>query len=100
MAECSGSAWVVTKYPDGTEVHAHPQHDEDAEAYARSLGYPNVDYQTLIHDPMHHIISHILHREPSHVITGLADPEVAAAQEAVVAAVERYLNILKGNKPT
>lgn len=98
MADCPGTAWIVTKLPNGTEVHAHPNHSSEDYATAEKLGYPNVDAMTLEHDPMHSIINEILFRSPSPVLIGVAGggnppSEVAAAEEDVVLAVQKLLNL-------
>lgn len=98
MANCPGTAWVVTKLPNGTEVHAHPNHDPEDYEMAERLGYPNVDFMTLEHDPMHSIINEVLFRTPSPVLIGVASgksppSEVAAAEEEVVLAVQKLLNL-------
>ncbi len=95
MTRCHGGAWVVTKYPDGVEVHAHPRHDPDDMARADALGYPNVDAMTLDHDPLHQVVSRVLRGEASRVPTGSVDAELAGAEEDVVLAVQRYLNVLR-----
>lgn len=100
MAKCEGGAWVVTKFPGGVEVHAHPQHGPDDEVRADALGYPHVGAMTLEHDPLHTVVCHVLFNEPSIVLRhllGLVDPadEVLAAEEQVVLAVQRYLNLVR-----
>lgn len=92
---CQGGAWVVTKYPDGTEIHAHPSHTEEEQARAEALGYPNVDAMTLDHDPMHHVVSWLLRQRVSYVVTGEANAELAEAEEHVVLAVQRYMQTLR-----
>jgi hypothetical protein len=34
-----GPSWVVTRFPDGTEVHAHPTYDDESLHRALGLGY-------------------------------------------------------------
>lgn len=93
---CPGGAWIVTRYPDGTEVHAHPNHGPDDIARAASLGYPNVDYMTLDHDPLHTLLCHVLLGRPSPTLHALAhkamSPAAAGAEEEMVLAAQKWLN--------
>lgn len=101
MVICSGGAWVVTRYPDGTEVHAHPNHRPEDVALAAELGYGgNVDEMTLWHDPIHTRLCWALGIGHSPTLFGLAhgepaDPVVAAAEEAMVLAAQRFLNLAR-----
>lgn len=93
---CPGTAWVVTRYPDGTEVHAHPQHGPGDVARAIALGYPNVEYMTLDHDPLHTLLCQVLTGRPSPVLRAQAlrgpTPAGASAEEELVLAAQRWLN--------
>lgn len=102
---CPGTAWVITRFtfPDGTvaEVHAHPNHEPDDVARADALGFPSVDEMTLTHDPMHLALVKLLADEPSPVLVGLAGKDnppsdLAAAEEAVVLAAQRWLALRRG----
>ncbi len=97
---CPGTAWVVTRFPDGTEIHAHPQHGPEDTARARALGYPNVAAMVLDHDPLHVLLAHVLGVGRSPTLDGLvsgrpADPELAQAEEALVLAAQRFLNMAR-----
>ena len=99
MARCTGAAWVVTRYPDGSEVHAHPQHGEEDEARARALGYPDVAAMTFDHDRLHSLLAWALVRRASPVLRAVAsgeaaDPELADAEEAMVLAVQRFVTLV------
>lgn len=99
MPSCTGTAWVVTRYPDGSEVHAHPQHGEEDEARARALGYPDVGAMTFDHDRLHSLLAWALAHRASPVLRAAAagravDPELAEAEEAMVLAVQRFVNLV------
>lgn len=98
MTECPG-AWVVTKYPDGTEVHAHPNHTDEDLARAESLGFENTEVMTLVHDHVHTAISVAVGLTRSPTLWGIAHDvpaatELADAEEALVLAFHRYVNLL------
>ncbi len=93
---CPGTAWVVTRFPSGAAVEAHPQHGPEDVARAEALGYPHVGAGCLDHDPLHVVVAEVL-GTPT-LLRSLAegkpvDPELAGAEEAVVLAVQRYLNV-------
>jgi hypothetical protein len=97
---CAGTAWVVTRYPDGTEVHAHPGHGLEDVARAAALGYGDVDAMTFDHDPLHTHLCWALGVGPSPTLRGVATgvgPEVgiAAAEEAMVLAAQRFLCLVR-----
>lgn len=99
MADCTGLAWVVTRFPDGSEVHAHPQHGEQDEARARALGYPDVAAMTFDHDRLHSLLAWALAHEASPVLRAVAggaavDPELVEAEESMVLAVQRFAALL------
>lgn len=100
--KCSGGAWVVTKFPDGTEVHAHPQHGDEDIQRAEDLGYDgSVGGMTFDHDRLHNILSWALGVEGSPSLWAVAHPEddipgdVRGAEEAMVMAAQKYLNLVK-----
>ena len=100
---CLGKAWVVTRYPDGTEVHAHPNHRPDDEARAEALGYADVEEMTLDHDPLHTRLAVALGLPHSPTLWGLAhgepaDPIVAGAEEEMVLAAQRFLRLTAHKK--
>lgn len=102
--KCDGRAWVVTRYPDGTEVHAHPQHGPEDVARAAALGYPNVDLMTLAHDPLHSLLCFVLLCGVSPTLNGLAhgrrtDPALADAEEQLVLAAQRFLQLARKSSP-
>lgn len=93
---CPGTAWVVTRYTDGTEVHAHPQHGPDDTALAIELGYGgDVDEMTLWHDPIHTRLCFALGLEHSPTLWALAHgappPGCATQEEVMVLAAQRFL---------
>lgn len=97
---CAGTAWVVTRYPDGTEVHAHPQHGPEDEARAVALGYPGVGSMTVEHDPLHTLLAVTLGLGVSPTLWAVAhglpvDPVLAEAEEAMVLAAQRFLNLAR-----
>jgi hypothetical protein len=97
VSPCEGTAWVVTRYPDGTEVHAHPQHGAEDEARARALGYPDVAAMTLDHDRLHTLLAQALTGGRSPVLWAQAyrevvlDAELADAEEQLVLAAQRFV---------
>lgn len=97
MSGCDGGAWVVTRFPDGTEVHAHPQHGPEDEARAVALGYVGVVAMTLDHDRLHTLLSFVLTGRGSPTLRGVAngrpaDPDVVDAEECLVLAAQRFIN--------
>jgi len=97
VSVCDGGAWVVTRYPDGTEVHAHPNHRPDDEKRAAALGYPDVEAMTLDHDVLHERLARAAGLPYSPTLYGLAHgqpapPALAALEEAAVLAYARFVN--------
>lgn len=91
---------VVTTYVDGTTVEAHPCHDDESQARARALGYVDVYAMTLEHDALHTALARGLGVGRSPVLDGLAhgrtvDAELAHAEECLVLAAQRYLNLAR-----
>lgn len=97
---CTGKAWVVTRYPDGTEVHAHPNHGPEDVVRAHVLGYRgNVSAMTLEHDPLHTRLAMALGLPHSPTLWGLAhgtpvDAVLVDAEEAMVLAAQRFLQLV------
>ena len=95
---CPGTAWVVTKYPDGTEVHAHPNHRPEDISLAVELGYGgDVQAMTLWHDPIHTRLAHALGLVHSPTLWAIAhnespDSRVADLEEAMVLAAQKFIN--------
>lgn len=94
--KCQGGAWVVTRYPDGTEVHAHPNHGPEDVALAVELGYGgNVQEMTVWHDPIHTRLCWALGLEHSPTLWALAhnlpSPSCAGAEESMVLAAQKFL---------
>ncbi len=97
---CAGTAWVVTTYPDGTTVEAHPQHSSEDVARALALGYANVGELTLAHDPTHEHLARCLGLPHSPTLWAVAhgtevDPDLAQAEEAAVLAVQRFAQLAR-----
>lgn len=92
---CAGEAWVVTKFPDGTTVEAHPQHGEEDVARAAALGYDGVGSMTLDHDLLHQVVSWAVRGRGSRVPTGTEDAELVQAEEEAVLAIQRYANAVR-----
>lgn len=97
---CPGTAWVVTIYPDGTEVHAHPQHGADDVARAASLEYPDVGAMTLDHDPFHERLARALGLPHSPTLWAVGhdtpvDSKLASAEEDAVMAVQRFMQLAR-----
>lgn len=90
---------MVTRFPDGSEVHAHPQHGPEDEARARALGYPDVAAMTFDHDRLHSVLAWALAHRASDVLRAVAartpvDRALAEAEEAMVLAVQRWLALV------
>lgn len=96
MARCPGTAWVVVRYADGTEVHAHPSHGPEDYAQAWSLGYPDVEAMTFDHDRLHEHLARVLGLPHSPVLWAVAHqlppPAFAAYEESMVLAAQRFMN--------
>lgn len=97
-----GDSWVVSRFPDGMEVHAHPQRDAEDIARAASLGYGHaadaVDRMTRDHDVLHHLIAVTRGESHSPTLRGVADgryvrQDVSHDEEVVVLLVQRLLNV-------
>lgn len=100
MASCEGNAWVVTKYPDGTEIHAHPNHRPEDEALALTLAYPGVQTMTFEHDALHTMLAHALGLVHSPTLWGIAHddhahPDIVGAEEAAVLAIAYFHNMCR-----
>ena len=89
---CTGEAWLVTRFADGTTVEAHPQHGEEDRARAVALGYADVGAMTADHDLLHQVVSWAVRGRRSRVPTGAEDAELVQAEEEAVLAIQRYAN--------
>lgn len=78
-----GPSWVVTRFPDGTEVHAHPDTaDPSQPPRATSLGYPDVEAMTRDHDALHTLVAvAALGLDRSPVLYGVATGDYAARHQ-------------------
>lgn len=95
-----GPNWAITRFKDGTEVHAHPVYDPASLALAAELGYGDgeeaVDAMTRHHDYLHSALAvaqgltcsptlwAVAHEEPM--------PDGTAAEEETVLRVQAVLN--------
>lgn len=101
MSERCAEPCLLTLFPDGTEVHAHAQHDAESEARAMSLGYVGVGAMTLDHDHLHTALAWLLIGRGSPTLRGVAagipaDPALAQAEECMVLAAQRFMNLARG----
>lgn len=92
-----GPYWLITTLPDGQQVPASPR--SDSGPIARRLGYgEDVAALTRDHDLLHSLLADWLGQPYSHSLAqaaGLpADSAVAALEEDVVLALQRYINAL------
>lgn len=90
---------VETMLPDGRLVHAFPNNDEESSARAASLGYSDVLAMTLEHDPLHVLLC----ARPARVASAAAIAHrrvvaLADAEEAMVLAAQRFLNLFRSEK--
>lgn len=97
-----GPSWVLTRYDDGTEVHAHPDGTDLQAAIARSLGYGDdqaaVDRMTQDHDLLHTMIADARGWPRSQTLWGVphgkcAPREVTDDEERLVMRVQRLLQV-------
>jgi hypothetical protein len=90
-----GPAWCVTRFPDGTEVHAHPSHTDEQAGAARALGYSHVGEMTRDHDLLHSVIAEARGLPYSPVLWALAHgepaPEGADDEERLVLLAQRLV---------
>lgn len=91
-----GPSWVVTRYDDGTEVHAHPNGRDEDLARAAELGYPGDDEMTRDHDMLHSLIAEARGWPHSRVLWALAhnepSPDCADDEEALALFVAKFAN--------
>lgn len=95
-----GPAWIVTRFEDGTEVHAHPVYDANSLALAAELGYGDgeeaVDAMTRHHDYLHSALAVAQGLPYSPTLWAVAHdqpmPDGVAAEEETVLRVQAVLN--------
>lgn len=91
--------WVETTLPDGALIVARPNEGAEHVARARSLGYgSDVWAMTMDHDPMHARLCHALGlRESPALRASLNDQpsEIAGAEEEMVLAAQRFVNLCR-----
>jgi hypothetical protein len=89
-----GDSWVVTRLPNGREVHAHP--DGESLRMAKELGYgEDVAALTRDHDLLHSIICDTLGLPYSPALMKQAgekgiDPLLVGLEEAAILAVQKF----------
>lgn len=97
-----GPSWVVTRFPDGAEVHAHPDGTELQTATARALGYGDdqaaVDRMNREHDLLHTVVADARGWPRSQTLWGVAHGkyaprEVSDDEERIVMLVQRLLQV-------
>lgn len=101
-----GESWVVSRWKDGTELHAHPDGSDLEAARAESLGYKGsnaVGEMTRDHDVLHHLLAHargdtdgsdLLLRAGRGIKNWLPEDEAWAQQEeATVLLMARLMNV-------
>ena len=81
-----GDRWVVTRFGDGSELHAHSCYDDDSLARAAALGYGNgheaVDRMTREHDLAHARVAEALGLPHSPMLHATANGQAFDAGEA------------------
>jgi hypothetical protein len=91
--------WVETVLPDGTTIHAKPNHDSEDVARARALGYGgDVWRMTLDHDHMHVRLCHALGLRESPALRQASrgeSSELAGVEEEMVLAAQRFVNLCR-----
>lgn len=94
-----GVCYLRTVLPDGKSVGAVPQHDAESVARAKALGYDNVDDMTMDHDRLHALLAHAFGMRESPTLRRMADGlppnEVSDAEEQMVLAAQRFLNLCR-----
>lgn len=68
--------WVVTRFDDGTEVHAHPNHDPESVARAAALGYHDTWAMSRDHELAHHWLAFRAEHWASFTMWSLAHPDL------------------------
>lgn len=90
---------VGTTLPDGTVIDALPNHGDEDVARAHSLGYGgDVLAMTRDHDRMHARLAHALGLKESPALRDAAlarTTEIGDAEEAMVLAAQRFLNLCR-----
>lgn len=91
--------WIETVLPGGRVVHAHPNHGPEDIARAQALGYQgDVWGMTLDHDHMHVRLCHALGLKESPALrqaTRGESSELAGAEEEMVLAAQRFVNLCR-----
>lgn len=92
--------WVETVLPGGAVVAAHPNRTAEDFARARALGYQgDVWGMTLDHDHMHVLLCHALGLKESPALRQASrgeSSELAGAEEQMVLAAQRFVNLCRG----
>lgn len=93
-----GPSWVVSRFPDGREVHAHGDGSEFQEACALSLGYDSPEQMNRDHDAAHHLLAVIAGKPYSPTLRGVAEGEyvpreVSDAEEVLVMLLQRVSQV-------
>jgi hypothetical protein len=85
--------------PDCRTVHGAPQYNAEQAATARALGYgEDVAAMVADHDPLHALLADWIGLGESAALFG-GRPEVEAAEEAAVLAVQKYMRLAGGRMP-
>lgn len=91
--------WIETVLPGGAVVHAHPNYGPEDHERARALGYQgDVWGMTLDHDHMHVRLCHALGLKESPALrqaTRGESSELAGAEEEMVLAAQRFVNLCR-----
>jgi hypothetical protein len=95
--QCIFATWVETDIPGLPTLHACPMVEQQETAAA--LGYDDVDALTRDHDFLHAWLADVLGLDASFSLTlsasGAADPDIAAAEEAAVMALQRFARLAR-----
>lgn len=93
-----GPSWIVTRFPDGSEVHAHPDGSQYQNDVAPTLGYESVEEMTRDHDAAHTLLSVAMGDNYSHTLYGVAhnehvEPARVDMEERLAFLLQRVSNI-------
>lgn len=95
----TGPSWVVSRWPDGLEVHAHPDGSTEQIHIARALGYGHdTNRMNAEHDLLHQLVAHARGWPYSKTLRGVAegqyvDRSISDDEERIVMLIARLLNV-------
>lgn len=92
--------YLITRFEDGAELLARPEHNPEYEIRARRLGYDSAEACNDEHDPTHSALAVLLGLNASPTLYATAHgwpiaPDLWIAEEDAVKAIQAYKNALR-----